>query len=61
VVAIPGSTRREHIVENFNVLDFQLSPEDLAEIARLDARESAFFDHRDPAVVRMISGVGRNR
>ena len=61
VVAIPGSTRREHIVENFNVLDFQLSPEDRTEIARLDTGESSFFDHRDPAVVRMIGGGGRNR
>ena len=61
VVTIPGSTRREHIVENFNVLDFQLGPEDLADIATLDTGESAFFDHRDPAVVRMISGVGSNR
>jgi diketogulonate reductase-like aldo/keto reductase len=61
VVAIPKSSRKERIIENFNVLDFQLSPEDLAEIAELDTEESAFFDHRDPRVVRMIGGMGRNR
>lgn len=61
VVAIPKSSRKEHIVENFNVLDFQLSPEDLAEIATLNTDTSAFFDHRDPRIVRMIGGMGRNR
>jgi len=60
IVAIPKSSRKTHIVENFQSLDFQLSPEDLAEIAKLDTGESAFFDHRDPRVVQMISGRRRN-
>jgi 2,5-diketo-D-gluconate reductase A len=55
VVAIPKSTRKEHIVENFDVFDFQLSAEDLAAIAKLDTGKSAFFDHHDPQVVRMLS------
>lgn len=61
VVAIPKSTRKERIIENANVFDFQLSAEDLAEIAKLDTGKSLFFDHRDPQVVRMLSGSRRNR
>jgi len=61
VVAIPKSSTTEHMVENFNSLDFELSPEDLAEIATLDTETSLFFDHRDPQVVRMLGGRGRNQ
>lgn len=59
VVVIPKSSRKEHIVENFHVFDFELSPEDLAVIAKLDAWKSVFFDHRDPQTVRMIAGRRR--
>jgi diketogulonate reductase-like aldo/keto reductase len=55
VVAIPKSARKERIIENFDVFDFQLSAEDLAEIAKLDTGRSAFFDHRDPQIVRMLT------
>jgi diketogulonate reductase-like aldo/keto reductase len=41
--------------ENFNSLDFQLSPEDMEAIATLDQKSSLFFDHRDPNMVKWIS------
>lgn len=61
VVVIPKSSRNEHILENLAVFDFELSPEDLAEIGQLETGRSVFFDHRDPQTVRMIAGRGRNR
>ena len=58
-VAIPTSVRKERIVENLNVFDFQLNPEDVATIATLDSGQS-FFDHRDPAFVKLLGTAKRN-
>ena len=38
---------------------FALTDEDMAAIAVLDTNTSSFFDHRDPAVVEMLSGLSR--
>lgn len=60
VVAIPKSVRIERMVENFDIFDFQLSSEEMAEIATLDTRASIFLDHRDPAIVKQLSTTRRN-
>jgi len=54
VVAIPKSVRRERMEENFNCLNFTLEADDLAKIATLDTNASAFFDHRDPKMVKWL-------
>lgn len=51
VVVIPKSTHVERMRENLDVFDFTLSPEDMAAIAALDQKQSAFFSHQDPAMV----------
>ncbi len=54
VVAIPKSVRKERMAENFDIFDFQLTAEDMEAIKALDTNTSAFFDHRDPAMVKWL-------
>ncbi|MCX7720829.1 MAG: aldo/keto reductase [Dictyoglomus thermophilum] len=55
IVAIPKTVRKERMMENLSVFDFELSEEDMEKIKTLDKKESAFFSHRDPEVVRWLT------
>lgn len=55
VVVIPKSTHKNRIDENFNIWDFSLTPEEIAEINSLDKGHSEIVDHFDPAFVKMVS------
>lgn len=57
IVVIPKSIRKERIIENFNVFDFELTKEDMKKIAALDTNTSCFFSHRDPKMVEWLSGL----
>jgi 2,5-diketo-D-gluconate reductase A len=59
VATIPKSVHRERMEENFNVFDFELGAEEMEAIAALDTKTSSFFDHRDPAVVKMLGEAQR--
>lgn len=54
IIALAKSTRKERMLENISVLDFELSAEDLAAIATLDTKTSSFFDHRNPEMVKWL-------
>ena len=57
IVVIPKSVRKERIIENFDIFDFELSKEDMEKIATLNTDQSSFFSHRDPEMVRFLSGM----
>lgn len=54
VIAIPKSIRKERMVENFHIFDFELSLADMNAIQSIDTKISTFFDHRDPEMVRWL-------
>jgi diketogulonate reductase-like aldo/keto reductase len=54
IIALAKTTRKERMVENISVFDFELSAEDMAAIAALDTQTSSFFDHRDPKMVKWL-------
>ena len=56
VIVIPKSTHRERMIENIDVFDFTLSPEEMGIMASLDEGESAFFSHQDPSTVEFLTG-----
>jgi 2,5-diketo-D-gluconate reductase A len=55
IVVIPKSVKKERIIQNFSVFDFELSDDDMSAIRALDTKTTAFFDHRDPEWVEKLS------
>lgn len=54
IIALAKSSRKERMVENISVFDFELSAEEMAAIATLDTKTSSFFDHRNPEMVKLL-------
>lgn len=55
IVALAKSVRKERMVENLSIFDFQLDDADMTRIATLETSASSFFSHRDPAIVKWMS------
>lgn len=58
VVVIPKSVRQDRMEENLAILDFTLSPEEMAAIATLNEEQSPIYDENDLATAR---GIGLYR
>ena len=57
VTVIPKSVHKERMEQNLAIWDFQLSDEDMAEIAGLDIGHSEIVDHSDPKFVQMLHSM----
>ncbi len=55
-VVVPKSVRPERMAQNLDIFDFDLTDEQMTQVATLDAGASLFFDHRDPAMVAWLNG-----
>ena len=58
IVVIPKSVHKERMVENFNILDFMLSEEEMAAISLLETGKSPIYDDMDLATVK---GIGLHK
>ena len=61
VVVIPKSVHRERMEQNLDVFDFELTSDEMAQIAALDTKTSNFFSHSDPAMVQWFANIVNER
>ena len=61
VIVIPKSVHRERMEENLDVFDFQLTADEMKQIATLDTKTSSFFSHSDPKMVQWFAQIVEER
>ncbi|MBR0245783.1 MAG: aldo/keto reductase [Bacteroidales bacterium] len=54
IVAIPKSSHKERMEQNFNIFDFSLSSNEMQEIATLNQEDAGFINFQDPNFVKYL-------
>ena len=54
IVAIPKSTHKERMEQNFNVFDFKLTDEEMAKIATMNQHDTGTINFGDPQFVKNL-------
>jgi 2,5-diketo-D-gluconate reductase A len=55
IVVVAKSTKIDRMLQNLDVLDFDLSQEEMEEIKSLDTNTSQFFSHEDPEMIKWMA------
>ena len=54
IVAIPKSSHKERMEQNFNIFDFSLSSNEMQQIATLNQEDAGFINFQDPQFVKYL-------
>ena len=54
VVAIPKSSHKERMAQNFDIFDFTLTADDMASVAKLNQHDTGTIDFGDPQFVKYL-------
>ena len=54
IAAIPKSTHKERMAQNFDIFDFSLTDGDMTEIAGLNLHDEGNVDFDNPAFIKML-------
>lgn len=61
IVSLSKSTNPERIRQNLDIFDFELTEQDMAEIATLNSDTTVFADHHEAATIELLAGfVGKS-
>ena len=54
IIAIPKSSHKERMAQNFEIFDFSLSPEEMQSVAELNQQDAGFINFQDPQFVKYL-------
>ena len=54
IIAIPKSSHKERMQQNFDTFDFQLTPSEMQQIATLNQEDAGFINFQDPQFVKYL-------
>ena len=54
IVAIPKSSHKERMAQNFNIFDFKLTTEEMAQIATMNQHDTGTVNFQDPQFVKCL-------
>ena len=54
IVAIPKSSHKERMEQNFNIFDFTITSDEMQEIATLNQEDAGFINFQDPNFVKYL-------
>ena len=59
IVPLSKTVKKERMLQNIDVFDFELNEDDMNKISALDKKESSFFNHQEASSVEMLASLIR--